>query len=124
MLDFTLWITKIGPAPDGVTNAIYANTMKLQSYKTCPDLQCNIDTIGTSQFTVNGNTFVVDVIDSVNDYAILMKEIFDFTAIKNLFSCPNPLKMLINCMHGGEKCFLKETVNLNCLLWQYNVMSF
>ena len=43
---------------------------------------------------------MVEVKDSVKDYAEYMKEIFDFDAIKKLIS-GGSCKVLINAMHGG-----------------------
>ena len=46
----------------------------------------------------------MQVVDSVNDYLELMKEIFDFEVIGNLIrgTGQTPLKVLINSMHGGR----------------------
>ena len=46
----------------------------------------------------------VDIIDSVVDYVELMKEIFDFGAIKKLLAgCDGnkPFRILIDSMNGG-----------------------
>ena len=53
--------------------------------------------------TVDGNPFVVQVKDSVKDYAEYMKEIFDFDAIKKLISGADgkQCNVLFNAMHGG-----------------------
>lgn len=54
---------------------------------------------------VDGRDFVVDVIDSVEDYLLLMKEIFNFDKLKTLLQGSNtrpPFKVLINSMHGGK----------------------
>lgn len=57
---------------------------------------------------VDDRDFVVDVIDSVEDYLLLMKEIFNFDKLKTLLQGSNtrpPFKVLINSMHGGKvKC--------------------
>lgn len=48
---------------------------------------------------------MVEVIDSVEEYLNLMKEIFDFNTLKDLIQGGNkkpPFKVLINSMHGGE----------------------
>ena len=49
----------------------------------------------------------MEVVDSVNDYLELMKEIFDFEVIGNLIRGTGqaPLKVLINSMHGGKTIF-------------------
>jgi len=53
---------------------------------------------------VDGKDFTVEVIDSVADYLELMKEIFDFPALKTLIkgSDKRPaFKILIDSMNGG-----------------------
>lgn len=51
----------------------------------------------------------MEVIDSVKDYADLMREIFDFGAIKQLLSGATrggkPFRPLLDAMHGGTFCF-------------------
>nr|XP_027216302.1 phosphoglucomutase-1-like [Penaeus vannamei]XP_027216305.1 phosphoglucomutase-1-like [Penaeus vannamei] len=109
-------ISNGGPAPDGVTNKIYSLTQSLAEYKICPDLKCDIATIGTQEFQVDGKPFTVEVVDSVADYVAYMKEIFDFNAIKGLLHGADgnpPLKVLINAMHGVtgpyvRRIFLEE----------------
>ncbi|XP_034232969.1 phosphoglucomutase [Thrips palmi] len=87
-----------GPAPDGVTNDIYALTTKISTYSIVADLRCPIDKIGTQTFEVEGKTFTVEIIDSVKDYLELMKEIFDFVALKKLLQ--GGFKVLIDSMNG------------------------
>ena len=67
-----------GPAPEGVTDAIYARTLTIDRWFTVDAPDIDLDTIGTS--TVG--TMTVDVIDSVADYAELMETLFDFNAIR------------------------------------------
>lgn len=45
-------------------------------------------------------SFLMQIVDSVEDYLGLMKEIFDFGAIKKLLD--SGLKVVINSMHGGK----------------------
>lgn len=93
-----------GPAPDNVTNKIYEITKTLQSYKIIPEVAIDIDKIQNTSIEVDGKPFTVDVIDSVNDYVELMKDIFDFASIKKLLqgSADRPaFKVLVNSMNGG-----------------------
>ncbi|KAK6055418.1 phosphoglucomutase/phosphomannomutase, alpha/beta/alpha domain I [Cooperia oncophora] len=46
-----------GPAPDGVTNAIYANTTHISTYSICPDLQCDFSQIGRTEFDIENIDF-------------------------------------------------------------------
>ena len=48
----------------------------------------------------------VEIVDSVEAYATMLRSIFDFNALKELLSGPNRLKIRIDAMHGGMKPFL------------------
>ncbi|KAJ8305873.1 hypothetical protein KUTeg_016418 [Tegillarca granosa] len=92
-----------GPAPEGVTSAMFEETKKIKEYKICKGLNVDLSKIGTQNFTVDGKSFTVEIIDSVDDYAQYMQEIFDFEAIKKLFKGSDgkpPLNILLNAMHG------------------------
>lgn len=67
-----------GPAPEGVTEAIYARTQTIDRWLTVDAPDVDLDRLGTTQ--VGGLT--VEVIDSVADYAELMEALFDFDAIR------------------------------------------
>ena len=71
-----------GPAPEKITDAIFANTKSISRYLTVDTPDLDIDKIGT--FEVAG--MAVEVIDSVTDYAELMQTLFDFPAIKAKFA--------------------------------------
>ncbi|KAK3869148.1 hypothetical protein Pcinc_025522 [Petrolisthes cinctipes] len=108
-------ISNGGPAPDSVTNKMYEISREIVEYRICPELHCDISTPGTQQFVVENRPFTVEVVDSVKDYVDYMKEIFDFPAIKDLITGAKgqPLKILINAMHGVtgpyvKKIFLEE----------------
>lgn len=50
----------------------------------------------------------MEVIDSVNDYAAYMKEIFDFPKIKTLIQGSGerkPFNILIDAMNGGKSLY-------------------
>lgn len=99
----------IGPAPEAVTNEIFARTGKITSYKLCKEITVDLDTIGTNSWEVEGHTFTVTVRDSVEDYTQLMKEIFDFDLLKKLISGDSdqqPFKFVANAMNGGGVVFI------------------
>lgn len=55
----------------------------------------------------------IDVIDGIEDYVVLMKEIFDFHAIKTFLDGHPEFKVLFDGMHGvtgvyGQRLFLQE----------------
>jgi phosphoglucomutase len=71
-----------GPAPEKLTDAIYAHTKVISSYRitTSPDIA--LDRIGETRL----GSMVVQVVDSVADYAQLMQALFDFDAIRDLIA--------------------------------------
>ena len=77
-------ISNGGPAPEKITDAIYAKTQTIQEYKIsdAPESQVDLNTIG--HYTIE--SMAVEVIDSVDDYAELMQQIFDFDKIRALFA--------------------------------------
>lgn len=67
-----------GPAPEGVTDAIYARTQTIDRWFTVEAVDIDLDVVGTTSV----GTMTVEVIDSVADYAELMESLFDFNAIR------------------------------------------
>ena len=72
-----------GPAPEKITDAIFARSKAIESYKIADFADVNIDRIGKEELP--GGT-ILSVIDPVEDYAAMMEELFDFGAIRNLIS--------------------------------------
>ncbi|MFA7431504.1 MAG: alpha-D-glucose phosphate-specific phosphoglucomutase [Rhodospirillaceae bacterium] len=70
-----------GPAPEAVTEAIFARTQTLSQYVILDGPDVDLDTIGESRL----GAMAVQVIDPVADYADLMESLFDFAAIRRLF---------------------------------------
>ena len=83
-----------GPAPERITDAVYARTQVIDSYKTLDTPDIDLNTLGTQQ--VGG--MVVEVIDPVADYAALMQSLFDFDAIRALFA--GGFRMTFDAMHA------------------------
>jgi len=71
-----------GPAPEKVTDAIYARTQTIDRWLTVDAPDIDLDRVGTSQV----GDLTVEVIDSVTDYAALMESLFDFNAIRAMAS--------------------------------------
>lgn len=88
-------ISNGGPAPEKVTEAIFARSKELQSYKilSCPDI--DIDTIGTVQV----GAMQLQVIDSVDDYQQLVESVFDFDQIYALIK-GGSFRMCFDAMHA------------------------
>ena len=70
-----------GPAPEKVTEAIFAYTQELREYRISDAGPVDLDRLGTAQL----EAMAVEVIDPVADYAELMARLFDFDAIRALF---------------------------------------
>lgn len=101
-----------GPAPAGVTEKIYDLSKSIAEYRICPDLVVDISKAGSHSFTVEGfSSFEVQIIDSVHDYAELMREVFDFASIRNLLTGTGghqKLIVLINALHGVMGPYVKN----------------
>ncbi|MDQ6982346.1 MAG: alpha-D-glucose phosphate-specific phosphoglucomutase [Mariprofundus sp.] len=83
-----------GPAPESVTEAIYAGTQDISYYDIVECADVNLDQTGS--FELVG--MQVDVIDAVADYAELMQSLFDFDAIRGLLS--DDFSMVFDAMHA------------------------
>lgn len=106
-----------GPAPDGVTDKIFQLSTAIKEYKIVEDLKIDISKIGTNCYEVDGKPFVVEVIDSVENYVNHMKEIFDFGKLHDFVSgkkTGTPLKARIDSMNGVTGSYVRE-IFLNCL---------
>jgi phosphoglucomutase len=69
-----------GPAAERITDAIFAKTKSITSYRITDTPDVDLSKVGASQI---GN-MTVEVIDPVADYAQLMQSLFDFDAIREL----------------------------------------
>lgn len=54
----------------------------------------------------------MEIVDSVEAYANMLRNIFDFSAIKELLSGKNQLKIRIDAMHGGMQGWAWGSVGL------------
>lgn len=86
-----------GPAPEKVTEAIYARTQTIAAYRISDAAAPGIDQIGAFQF----EGMAVEVIDPVADYAELMAGYFDFEAIRGLFAGGFRMRYDAMCAVGG-----------------------
>ncbi|GFE66056.1 alpha-D-glucose phosphate-specific phosphoglucomutase [Litoreibacter roseus] len=91
-----------GPAPEKLTDAIYAKTLDIIEYRIADETPTGINQIG--RFTM-GDTRI-DVIDPVEDYETLMQELFDFDAISALFS--GGFRMCFDAMHAVTGPYAKR----------------
>jgi phosphoglucomutase len=82
-----------GPAPEAVTEAIYARTRTIDRWMMVEGA-VDLDRIGTAQV----GDMVVEVIDAVADYAALMEQLFNFEAIRA--AAKQGLSMAFDAMHA------------------------
>jgi phosphoglucomutase len=83
-----------GPAPEKLTEAIFATSQSLTRYLTEDTPDIDLGRIGTQKV----GAMSVEVIDPVADYAALMEQLFDFDAIRALFAAG--FRMRFDAMHA------------------------
>lgn len=83
-----------GPAPEKITDAIYARSKEIREYRIAEIGDIDIDTIGT----VEAGGMEVEIVDPVRDYADLMESLFDFEALRKLFA--SGFRMRFDAMHA------------------------
>lgn len=84
-----------GPAPEKVTEAIFANSKTIDSYKILEAPDVDLDTLGETKL----GDMVVEVIDSIADYQALMESLFDFDRIRQLLTS-GKFRMCMDSMHA------------------------
>jgi phosphoglucomutase len=99
-----------GPAPDEMTDAIYAKTTTIKSYKICKDFP-TIDLSKPGVTVVkadDGSAEVsVEVISTTESHVSLLKTIFDFGQIKALLDRPD-FSMVYDTMYGVNGPYARE----------------
>ncbi len=70
-----------GPAPEKITDSIFAQTKIISTYKTLKTQDIDLSKIGTVALA----GISVEIVDPVTDYVTLMQTLFDFDAIAELF---------------------------------------
>ena len=77
-----------GPAPEMVTEAVFARTKEISSYRILEAPDFDLDALGTTRLGAQ----TIEIIDPVADYAALMQKLFDFERIRALFKSGFRLK--------------------------------
>ena len=93
-----------GPAPERITDAIFARSTVIDSYRIVDAADVDLDTIGS----VHVDGMAVEVIDPVADYAALMEDLFDFSSIRNLFGLG--FRMVFDAMSAVTGPYAKEII--------------
>jgi phosphoglucomutase len=91
-----------GPAPERITEAIFARSREITEYRTLDAPDLDLDSLGTRE--IGGMT--VEVVDPVEDYAALMERLFDFDAIRDLFA--GGFAMVYDAMHAVTGPYARE----------------
>ena len=91
-----------GPAPEKITEAIFANSKKISQYRILQAPDVGLDAIGETDL----EGMQVQVIDPVADYADLMASLFDFNAIRGLLN--SGFRMKFDAMHAVNGPYAKE----------------
>lgn len=86
--------TNGGPAPEKITDAIYARTQEIDSYKIADCADVDLSTIGTTDMA----GMAVEIVDPVADYLAMMEDLFDFDAIRSMFEAGFTFKF--DAMHA------------------------
>lgn len=97
-----------GPAPEKITDAIYARTKVITEFRRVDAPDVDLSTLGT----VKVGDLVVEIVDPVAAYADLMAKLFDFDAIRALIKGGFTLRF--DAMHAVTgpyaKRILEETL--------------
>lgn len=107
-----------GPAPEKVTDAIYARTKVIDIYKIVDVADVNLDAEGSHD--VAGMT--VTVIDPVADYAELMEQLFDFAAIRALIG--GGFRVVFDAMSAVTGPYAKEIIENRLGAAKGSVLNF
>ncbi|HEY8084459.1 MAG TPA: alpha-D-glucose phosphate-specific phosphoglucomutase [Methylophilaceae bacterium] len=91
-----------GPAPEKITEAIFAKSKAIAEYRILDAADVAIDKVGESKM----GDMVVQVIDPVVDYAELMETLFDFDAIRTLLA--SGFRMQFDAMHAVTGPYAQE----------------
>ena len=93
-----------GPAPEKITDAIFARSKTLDSYRVVDAPDVALDQQGS--FSLGG--MKVEVIDPVADYAELMESLFDFDAVRTLIK--GGFRLCFDAMHAVTGPYAKEII--------------
>ncbi len=83
-----------GPAPERVTERIFARSREIKRYLTLQSSDIDLDREGT--FELGGTE--VSIIDPMADYTAVMEQLFDFETLSGLFR--KGFRLVIDAMHG------------------------
>lgn len=91
-----------GPAPERITEAIFAKSRAITEYRILDAPDLDLDGTGETRL----GDMVVEIVDPVADYAALMERLFDFEAIRALFA--GGFRMSYDAMHAVTGPYARE----------------
>jgi len=99
-----------GPAPSKITNAIFEQTKLISEYKICDVDFSSIDFSKESRHTFGD--FTLNIFDGCASYTSLMKQLFDFDALRKFFTRED-FSFVVDSLHGVggvycRKIFVEE----------------
>jgi len=83
-----------GPAPEPITDAIFARTKTIDAYRIVDHAAPPLDAVGATTFA----GLAVEVVDPVADYAAMMERLVDFDRIRALFA--SGFRLRFDAMHA------------------------
>lgn len=83
-----------GPAPELFTNAVANRAKMLTSYRIADFADVSLDNVGVQHI----DSFTIETVDPVFEYAKLMESLFDFDSIRALFA--SGFQMRFDAMHA------------------------
>ncbi len=95
-------VTNGGPAPEKVTEAIYARSKVIDSYKIFDGADVNLDKLSVLRM----GEMAIEVIDPVEPYARLMESLFDFDSIRKLLK--SDFRMCMDSLHAVTGPYAKN----------------
>ncbi|MDA8256647.1 MAG: alpha-D-glucose phosphate-specific phosphoglucomutase [Betaproteobacteria bacterium] len=93
-----------GPAPEKITDAIFARSRRLTSYRIADAAEVDLDRPGRRML----GDMAVEVIDPVADYAELMEALFDFGAIREMIA--GGFRLCFDAMHAVTGPYAQEII--------------
>jgi phosphoglucomutase len=93
-----------GPAPEKVTEAIFARSKTIAEYRILEAGDVALDVVGETRL----GDMTVQVIDPVRDYADLMESLFDFAAVRGLLA--GGFRLKFDAMHAVTGPYAKEII--------------
>ncbi len=92
-----------GPATENITDAIFANSQTITQYHILDTSDVDLSKISRQSLV----EMTIDIIDPVEDYALLMGDLFDFDAIRSLLSSDD-FSMRFDAMHAITGPYAKD----------------